>query len=94
MKIEAASFINLKSVAWEQNTEVSMATKISVCWTGIIKLLFTKMEKTEKGAIWENVSIDLFRNIETQYELYEEVCIWTNYLASGERSIQLAQFIF
>lgn len=35
-----------------------------------------------------------FRNVETQYELYEEVCIWTNYLASGERSIQLAQFIF
>ena len=49
VKIEAASFINMKSVAWEQNTEVSVAAEILVCWTGRIKLLFTKMGKTEQG---------------------------------------------
>lgn len=31
VKIEAASFINMKSVAWEQNTEVSVAAEILVC---------------------------------------------------------------
>lgn len=31
VKIETASFINMKSVAWEQNTEVSVAAEILVC---------------------------------------------------------------